>query len=151
LPGANKATDEARTTSTRFPFRRTMLVVEALVGVSGLAGSIQLLAGVATPPVSVLNPLGLASWTLPAGWLFLTVALPAGLAAWLAWRRSPWAPVAVLVASALLATELLFQIPFLGFSVLQLIFGTVAIGMAVVAFFARKAGWWPGARPTTSR
>ena len=45
MPGANTATDEARTTSTHFPFRRTMLVVETLVGVSGLAGSIQLLAG----------------------------------------------------------------------------------------------------------
>jgi hypothetical protein len=74
MPEANNAT--GGTHSTRFPFRRTMLVVETLVGVSGLAGSIQLLVGVATPPVSVLNPLGLASWTLPAGWLFLTVALP---------------------------------------------------------------------------
>ena len=61
MPGANTASDEARTTSTLLPFRRTMLVVETLVGVSGLAGSIQLLAGLATPPVSVLNPLGLAS------------------------------------------------------------------------------------------
>ena len=150
MPGANTATDDARAISTHFPFRRTMVVVEALVGLGGLAGSMQLLAGVAAPPVSVLSPLGLSSWTLPAGWLFLTVALPSGLAAWLAWRRSRWAPVAVLVASALLATELLFQIPFLGFSVLQLIFGTVAIGMAAVAFLARKAGWWPRARPTTS-
>jgi hypothetical protein len=73
-------------------------------------------------------------------------------------RRSPiWfgrlagvAALAVLVASALLATELLFQIPFLGFSVLQLIFGTVAIGMAIVAFLARKGGWWPRGRLTAS-
>jgi hypothetical protein len=143
MPGANNATDDASAISTHCPFRRTIVVVEALVGLGGLAGSMQLLAGVATPPVSVLRSLGLSSWMLPAGWLFLTVALPSGLAAWLAWRRSRWAPVAVLVASALLATELLFQIPFLGFSVLQLIFGTVAIGMAVVAFLARKAGWWP--------
>jgi hypothetical protein len=150
MPRGNTATDEAQAVSTRFPFRRTIVVVEALVGLGGLAGSMQLLAGVATPPVSVLIPLGLSSWTLPAGWLFLTGALPSGLAAWLAWRRSRWAPVAVLVASALLATELLFQIPFLGFSVLQLIFGTVAIGMAAVAFLARKAGWRPRARPTTS-
>jgi hypothetical protein len=87
---------------------------------------------------------------LPAGWLFLTVALPSGLAAWLAWRRSPWTPVAVLLASALLATELLFQVPFLGLSVLQLVFGAVAIGMAVVAFLARQAGWWPRGRPEES-
>jgi hypothetical protein len=97
--------------------------------------------------VSVLSPLGLSSWTLPAGWLFLSVAVPSGLAAWLAWRRSLWAPPAVLLASALLATELLVQIPFLGFSVLQLIFGAVAIGMAVVGLLAWRAGWWPGRRP----
>jgi hypothetical protein len=151
MPGANTATNQARTVSTHFPFRRTMVVVEGLVGLSGLAGSTQLLIGVATPAVSVLSPLGLSSWTLPAGWLFLTVALPSGLASWLAWRRSRWAPVAVLVASALLATELLFQIPFLGFSVLQLIFGTVASGMAVVALLARKAGWGPRRRATASR
>jgi hypothetical protein len=150
MPGANTATDGARSTGTHFRFRRTMIVAEALVGLGGLAGSIQLLAGVATPPVSVLSPLGLSSWMLPAGWLFLTVALPSSLAAWLAFRRSTWAPVAVLAASALLATELLFQIPFLGFSVLQLIFGTVAIGLAVVAFLARRAGWWPGGRMTAS-
>jgi hypothetical protein len=151
MSGTNATPDAARITIRHFPFRRTMVVVESLVGLAGLAGSIQLLAGVATPSASVLSPLGLSSWTLPAGWLFLTVAIPSGLAAWLAWRRSPWAPVAVLVASALLATELLFQIPFLGFSVLQLIFGTVAIGMAVVAFSAHKAGWRPRGRMTASK
>jgi hypothetical protein len=150
VPGANTTTDDARTISTDFPFRRTMVMVEALVGLGGLAGSMQILVGVATPPVSVLSPLGLSSWMLPAGWLFLTVALPSGLAAWLAWRRARWAPVSVLVASALLATELLFQIPFLGFSVLQLIFGTVATAMAVLALLARRAGWWPHGRPTVS-
>jgi hypothetical protein len=133
------ATNKAPTAKIKLPFRRTIVVVESLVGLGGLAGSVQLLAGVATPPVSVLHPLGLSSWTLPAGWLFVSVVLPAAVAAWLAWRRSPWAPVAVLVASALLATELLVQIPFLGPSFLQLIFGTVAIGMAVVGLLSRNA------------
>ena len=143
----NMATKKAPTVKINFAFRRTIVVVESLVGLGGLAGSIQLLAGVATPPVSVLRPLGQSSWTLPAGWLFISVALPSAVAAWLAWRRSPWAPVAVLVASALLATELLVQIPFLGLSLLQLIFGTVAIGMAVVGLLARRAGWWPRRLP----
>src|SRR4249920_722525 len=93
MPGVNTAAGDPRVGSTPVPFRRTMVAVETLVGLGGLAGSIQLLAGVATPPVSVLRPLGLSSWTLPAGWLFLSVALPSGLAAWLAWRRSRWAPV----------------------------------------------------------
>jgi hypothetical protein len=35
----------------------------------------------------------------------------------------------------------------IGFSVLQLIFGAVAIGMAVVGLLARRTGWWPRRRP----
>jgi hypothetical protein len=93
--------------------------------------------------VSVLAPLRISSWTLPAAWLFFSVAVPSGLAAWLGWRHSAWAPPAVLAASGLLAIELGVQIPILGFSILQLIFGIVAIGMAVVALLARRAGWWP--------
>jgi hypothetical protein len=150
MPELTNATERARAINTNFPFRRTIVAVESLVGLGGLAGSIQLLAGVATPPVSVLSPLGLSSWALPAGWLLLSVAAPAGLAAWLAWRRSRWAPPAVLIASALLAAELLVQIPFLGFSLLQLIFGAVAIGMALVGLQAKTAGWWPRRRPTAN-
>jgi hypothetical protein len=146
MPGANSAVGRPWAISTNLPFRRTIVAVESLVGLGGVAGSIQLLTGVATPPVSVLSPLGLSSRMLPAGWLFLTVAIPTCVAACLAWRRSSWAPAAVLVASALLALELLVQIPFLGFSILQLIFGTVAIGMAVVGLLARRAGWWPRRR-----
>ena len=141
------ATDRARAINTNFPFRRTIIAVECLVGLAGLAGSIQLLAGVAIPPVSVLSSLGLSSWALPAGWLFFSVAAPSGWAAWLAWRRSLWTPPTVPMASALLATELLVQIPFLGFSLLQPIFGAVAIGMAFVGLRARAAGWWPRRAP----
>ena len=65
--------------------------------------------------MSALSPLGLSSWRLPAAWLFLSVAVPSGLAA-LAWRRSVWTAPAVLLASTLLAIELLVQLPFLGFS-----------------------------------
>jgi hypothetical protein len=135
----NVATNKASTVKINLRFRWTIVVVESLVVLGGLAGSIQLLAGLATPPVSVISPLGLSTWALPAAWLFSTVALPSALAAWLAWRRSPRAPAAVLLGSALLAIELLVQIPFLGFSVLQLIFGTVAIAMAVVGLLARSA------------
>jgi hypothetical protein len=83
------AASGGRTAHTTSPYRRTIVVVESLVSLGGLAGSIQLLAGVATPPISVLSPLGLSSWALPAGWLFLSVAVPSGLAAWLAWPLWP--------------------------------------------------------------
>jgi hypothetical protein len=147
---ANDATSRGRPAQAALPFRRTIVVVETLVSLSGLAGSVQLLAGAAIPPISVLSPLGLSSWTLPAGWLFLTVAVPSGLAAWLAWRRSVWAAPAVLLASALLVIELLVQIPFLGFSMLQAIFGAVAVGMAAMGLLAGRAGWWPRAGRTTA-
>ena len=45
----------------------------------------------------------------------------------------------------MLALELLVQIPFLGLSLLQAIFGTIAIVMAALALQARQAGWWPPA------
>ena len=49
-----------------------------------------------------------------------------------------WTAPAVLLASTLLAIELLVQLPFLGFSSLQLIFGAVAIGMAIVGLLAES-------------
>lgn len=110
MPGVGSATNGSRAVNINFRVRRTIVAVETVVGLAGLAGSIQLLAGVATPAVSVLSPLGLSSWSRPAGWLFLSVAVPSSLAGWLAWRRSPWAPPVVLLASASLATELLVRI-----------------------------------------
>jgi len=49
----------------------------------------------------------------------------------------------VLLASATLAIELVVQIPFLGWSWLQALFGAVAISMTVLALRAKRAGWWP--------
>ena len=80
---------------------------------------------------------------LPGLWLLAPTAAPSTAAAVLAWRRSPLAPTAVLVASAVLALELLVQIPFLGFSILQAVFGAIAIGMAALALLARRR--WPTA------
>jgi hypothetical protein len=117
-------------------------VVEGLVAVGGIGGTVQLLTGTAAPPVEDLEPLGLTSWVLPGLWLFASVAVPSMVAAWLAWRRSPRAPAAVLVASALLAVELLVQIPFVGPSVLQAVFGAIAIMLAVLAIVARPT-WRP--------
>ncbi len=115
------------------PFRRTFITVETLVSVGALVGVAQLLSGTATPPVADLAPLGLTSWTLPALWLFASVAVPSAVAAWLAWRRSAHTPAAVLLAGAALVVELLVQIPFLGVSVLQAVMGTVAVVLAALA------------------
>jgi hypothetical protein len=125
------------------PFRKTFMVVQGLTALGGAMGSLMLISGSGTPPVSVLNPIGLSSWALPGLWLFATTAVPSALAAALAWQRSDWAPPAVMFASATLATELLVQIPFLGPSWLQAIFAVVAISMTVLASRAKRAGWWP--------
>ena len=128
------------------PHRRVFIGCEAVVAIGGLAGGIQLFTGTATPPVSDLRALGLHSWDLPALWLVATTAVPASVAGYLAWRRSPFAPAAVLVASSTLLLELLVQIPFIGPSPLQVVFGTLAVTLAVLALRARSAGWWH--RPT---
>ncbi len=129
----------------RHPWRRTFVVGEELVALAGAAGSAQLLAGVATPPDSALDPFerfGVTGWGLPAVWLFATVAAPSGLAAWSAWRRSARTPALVLGASALLALELLVQIPFLGLSVMQAVSGAAAVTLGVLGWDAAASGGW---------
>lgn len=128
-------------TAGAYPHRRVLVVAEAVVSVAGAAGAVQLMTGTFTPPVSDLEPLGLTSWVLPGLWLFATVAVPSATAAWLAWRRSPLTPVAVLVAAALLLVEVTVQIPFIGPSVLQAVFAVVAIALAGLGMHARRTGW----------
>jgi hypothetical protein len=149
MPLETMVVDTVTTQSRGARLRRAFVVVEGLVAVGGLMGTAQLLTGTFTPPVSVLEPIGLSSWMLPGLWLFGTVVVPSTAAVVLAWRRSPWAPPVVLLASATLALELLVQIPFLGPSLLQAVFGTIAIAMAALALRARSAGWWP--RPAGTR
>jgi hypothetical protein len=129
-----------------WPHRRLIVLVESLVAVNGLLGTVMLTTGSATPPVSDLAPLGLSSWVLPGAWLAATVSVPAAAAAVLAARRSPVAPTAVLVASASMLLEVLVQIPFVGPDPLQAVFGGVAVAMAGVAVQARRKGWHRGDR-----
>lgn len=129
-------------TPARPRFRWAFVVVEALLAFSGLAGAIQLLSGSFTPPVEDLKPLGLDSWILPGLWLLVVVALPSVVAAGLAARRSPRAPLAVIVASTLLLVDVIVQIPLVGVSGLQLVFGVIAVVMAVLAVIALRGGTW---------
>lgn len=124
------------------PFRWTMAAAEAFVALGALMGTVMLVAGVNTPPLSAIDEIGLESWVLPGVWLFVSVAVPSATAAWLAFRGSRHAPTAVLVASALLIVELAVQLPFLGFSLFQLVFAALAVVLAVVALTARDSGGW---------
>ena len=129
----------------RHRFRVVFIVVWGFTLVGALGGGASLLLGIGTPPVEWIAPLGLTSWVLPGLWLLASVAVPAAVVVVLAWRRSRWTPTAVLIASSLLAVELLVQIPFVGLSVLQVVFGAVAVSMAVLAATAR-ASWRAGDR-----
>ncbi len=134
----------------RRPWRRTFVAVEGLVALGGAAGTVQLLAGIATPPDSALDPFerfGVSGWELPALWLLVSVAVPSAVAAAAALHGSPRAPEWVLFASAMLALELVVQMPFLGLNVLQAVFGTVAVVMAALAWQARRSGGWSPAAP----
>jgi TRAP-type mannitol/chloroaromatic compound transport system permease small subunit len=102
---------------------------------------VQLMTGTFTPPTADIAGLGLSSWVLPGVWLLVTVAVPSALASWFAWRRSPRTTVSVLWASALLALELVVQVPFVGLSALQLVLGVFAVLMAAAATRARRLGW----------
>ncbi len=103
---------------------------QAVVAACAVMGAAQLFLDVATPPESSIEPLGLASWRLPACWLLATVGVPFAIAAVGTWTAAPWARTASLLASGLLLLELLVQIPFLGPNALQWIFGLAALALA---------------------
>jgi len=128
-------------TST-FRYRGRFIATESLVALGALAGTWQLVTQTGTPPISDLKPLGLTTWTLPGLWLLVSVAVPSSIAAAAAWRRSAGTPVAVLIASGALVVELVVQMPFVGLSYFQLIFGTIAAAMAFLAVRARRSGSW---------
>jgi hypothetical protein len=118
--------------------RRTLLTMESAMAVFGLGGGIMLMSGYGTPPVEAISSLGLSSWVLPGVWLTASVAIPSAGAAYLAWRGSPLTPRAVMVASGLLAVELLVQIPFLGVNGLQAAMALIGGTAAALAWHARR-------------
>lgn len=116
-------------------FRRSIGVIETVLAIGSAAGAGMLMAGVATPPDGDL-PSGLASWVLPGLWLLATVCLPATVATIAVAQRRSWAPIAVLIAAAALAVELVVQIPFVGTNWLQAgvaLLGATAAGLAVTS------------------
>ena len=118
--------------------RRTLLTMESAMAVFGLGGGIMLISGHGTPPVEAISSLGLSSWVLPGVWLTASVAIPSALAAHLAWRGSQWTPRAVMVASGLLAVELLVQIPVLGVNGLQAAMALIGGTAAALALQVRR-------------
>lgn len=134
-----------------YPYRVLFIVAEGAMALAATVGALQLMTGTFTPPVADVAALGLSSWVLPGLWLLVSVAVPSAVASWMASRRSPHAPVAVLWASGLLSVELAVQVPFVGFSGLQAVLGATAMGMGVAAIRARRLGWCPTARHPKGR
>ena len=125
--------------ATSWPHRGIFVIVEALISLSALAGSVRLFT--AGAPLQTELPAGLPNGPVSGLWLFALVAVPSALAAWFCWRRSTRGPIAVLIASAALAVDVVAQIPFVGFNVLQLVFGLIAAVMVVLALAAQRRGW----------
>jgi len=130
-------------TTTSAPLHRKVLVaIETAMAVFGLGGGIMLISGNGTPPVDAIASLGLTSWVVPGLWLTASVAIPSAAAAYLASRRSSWTPRAVLLASGLLAVELLVQVPFLGVNGLQVAMASIGGTAAALAWRGRHT-WRP--------
>lgn len=125
-----------------FSFRRTIAALSAFVFVGAVSGVVQLWFGLAAPPVSDLDALGLDSWRLPALWLLATVTIPCGVTCFAALRRRAWAPRAAAVAAVLLLIEVTVQIPFLGPSALQAIMGAVGLALLGLGLVASHRGSW---------
>ena len=137
------ALDPAAHTDLRsHDFRRIFIPVEAVVALGAVSGTWQLWTGTYAPPVSALEPLGLESWRLPAVWLLCSVGIRSTVALVAAVRRHPRTPDVVLGASALLLVEVTVQIPFVGPSTLQAVFGGLALGLGGLALVARRRGSW---------
>lgn len=122
----------------RVPWRRTLGLIGGVTGLAAIVGVIQLLTGTFTPPVSDLAPVGLHSWVLPGLWLAASVTLPCACVALLAWRASPRTGGAAIVAGALLAIELVVQIPVIGPDALQAVMGGVAAALIGFGLASRK-------------
>ena len=126
----------AVTSLPEYAFRRSMGAIEIALAAAAAVGVVQLGAGIATPPDSQL-PFGLDSWAWPAVWLFATVCVPSVVAAVALSRRARSGPSLVIVATVLLAIELLVQIPFVGLNWLQLVVALVGATAATMAVVAR--------------
>jgi len=126
--------------STTWPYRRVLMIAEGLIALSALAGSVQLMVAGGGPFDAEL-PWGLPNGLIAGLWLFSLVAVPAAVASWLCWGRSTYGPTAVLIASTGLGVDVVAQIPFVGLHVLQLVFGLIAVGMALIAVAARRRAW----------
>lgn len=116
-----------------------LAAVTAVTSVAAVVGSVQLVTGTFTPPVTDLAPLGLDTWVLPGLWLFATVAVPCGVVAVSAWRRSPETGSRAFAAAALLVLELVVQIPFVGPDPLQLVMGAVAVLVVALGRAAQRS------------
>lgn len=120
-------------------WRRTIGVIAALTGVAATAGTIQLVTGTFTPPVSDLEPLGLDSWVLPGLWLAASVAVPCAATTVMAWKRSRWLGLSALASGALLLVELAVQIPFVGLDALQGVMALIAITLMALGVASHRA------------
>jgi hypothetical protein len=130
-------------TRTRGPsqgLRRALVATSGLTSLAALVGSGQLVTGTYAPPVSDLEPLGLDTWVLPGIWLLLSVALPCGITAVLAWRASPSAGAWGIAAGVLLLVELAVQIPFVGWDPLQPTLAVVAVLLVLLGFRVHGQG-----------
>ena len=118
----------------------SLVVIETLVAAAALYGGIGLIWNNAIGmPADWLGGTPFRSWVLPGVLLVLVVAVPMTVAAVLEARRSPWAPVASIIAGgaqiAWIGAELLVM---QRYDVLQVIMLGVGLVVLLLAVYLRR-------------
>jgi hypothetical protein len=134
------------------PIVRLTIGLEIFLSIGALAGGLALILGprgeIIPLPTSALAGSPFDSYFVPGVVLFAVLGIGPILAAGLAWRRQPLAPVAAVLTGIALLIWLIVEIAVVGFSSnppLQPIY--LALALAILASGLR----WVGVSPNTGR
>ena len=142
------------TTRSRRPplsrIARASVALETLLGVGALGGGLVLMVaprGEILPlPLSALDGSPFDTYFGPGLILFTVLGIGPLVAAWLAWRRNPFAPFAAFVVGTALLTWIGVEIAIVGYSnepPLQAVYLVLAVVITVIALSWLAETWLP--------
>jgi len=128
----------ASSTATRSGPEKTLITLEAVTGVTALAGGLLLMlapdGSLLMADSAALAGTGFDDWLLPGAALALFVGVGFAVTALWQWRRGPYARYLSLAAGIGLVLFEIVQFSLIGFHPLQAVFGIVGAVTAVLAW-----------------